>query len=302
MWRLLVAPLATIITTLGSAAAAGGATPVASTSARLTIETSTGSLNSALVPTDATLECDGDARGTGFVARAAAPACALVRRGTVTKIAKQHRASRLCSELYGGPQRAHITGTIGGRRITLSVNRGDGCGIADWDALRALLGDPERTGRIPSRSPTSATTTTAPPVTYRVQRGETLTEIARQFHTSVDAIVAANGLADADHLAEGQQLTMPPPTAVRLDAKLVSGSTDEGFDLTLVGAVPSEMVTFVIALPDGSTHTGSPHVASAYGVVTTKYTAVIGTGTYTVTASGERGTNAEARFHVDPPD
>jgi LysM repeat protein len=219
----------------------------------------------------------------------------------VTKIAKQHRVPRLCADGYGGPQRARITGTVGGRRVTVTVNRSDGCGIAEWDAMRALLGDPERTGAIAPRSLAAATTTTAPPTTYRVQRGDTLTEIAKQFHTSVAAIVATNALPDADHLAEGQALTMPPPTAVRIDAKLVGANTDEGFALTLVGAQPSEVVTFVITLPDGSTHQGSPHVASAYGVVTTTYTAPIGTGTYTIAASGEHGTNAEASFHVDPP-
>lgn len=302
MWRPLVAPLATIIVTIGTAAAPGGATPVAGTSARLAVEASTGSVNTALVPSEATLECDGGARGTGFVQRVAAPACALVGKGMVTKIAKQHRAPRLCAEVYGGPQRARITGTVGGKRVSVTVNRGDGCGIAEWDALRPLLGDPERTGKIPRRAPTAATSTTAAPTTYRVQRGDTLTKIAKQFHSSVAAIVRENGLADADHLAEGQELTMPPPSAVHIDAKLVGASTDDGFDLTLVGAAPSEVVTFVITLPDGSTYTGSPHVASPYGVVTTTYTAPIASGTYTITATGERGTNAEARFHVDPAD
>ncbi len=71
---------------------------------------------------------------------------------------------------------------------------------------------------------------------------------------------------------------------------------------TLVGAEPSELVTFVITLPDGSTYTGSPHSTSIYGVVTTTYTATLATGSYSVTATGERGTNAETTFHLDPPD
>jgi LysM repeat protein len=256
-----------------------------------------------LVPSEATLECDHDARGTGFLSHAANPACALVRRGTVTKIAKQHRTARLCVEGYGGPQRARIRGTIGGRHVDVTINRTDGCGIGEWDRLRALLGEPERSGAIPRPGRSSATTTTTtPPVTYRVQRGDTLTKIAQQFHTSVAAIVTTNALPDADHLTEGQDLVMPPPSALRIDAKLVDGRTDSGFDLTLVGALPSELVTFVITLPNGDTHTGSPHVASGYGVVTTTYTADIGLGTYRVTATGERGTNAQSIFHLDPPD
>jgi len=61
-------------------------------------------------------------------------------------------------------------------------------------------------------------------------------------------------------------------------------------------------VTFVIGLPDGETFTGSPHVASSEGVVTATYDAPLTAGTYTVTATGERGTNAETAFHLDPPD
>ena len=297
MWRPLVAFLGTIV-----AATGGVTTPVRDTRARLAIETSTGAVTSVLVPSEATLECDHEVRATGFLHRAAKPACSLIRRGTVTELAARHRSARLCVDAFGGPQSAHITGTVGGRRVDMTINRGDGCGIDEWDQLRALLGDPERRGAIPrpNRS-TATTTTTSPPVMYRVQRGDTLTEIAKQFHTSVAAIVTTNGLSDADQLTEGQDLVMPPPSEVRIAAELIDERTDAGFDLTLTGATPSEVVTFVITLPDGSTYTGSAHVASGSGVVTTTYNAAIGSGTYTVTAKGERGTNAESRFHVDPP-
>jgi LysM repeat protein len=266
------------------------------------METNTGSVTSVLVPSEATLTCDRAARGTGFVRRVATPACALVRSGAVTKVAARDRSPRLCADVYGGPQRAHVHGTIGGRRIDVTIDRGDGCGIDDWSDLQALLGDPERRGVIPRAGAAVPTTTTTPPArSYRVQRGDTLTEIAKQFHTSVAGIVAANQLSNPDDLTEGQDLVMPPPTAVRIEAELVGGSTDSGFDLTLVGASPSEIVTFVITLPDGSTYTGAPHVASGYGVVTTTYSGTIGDGTYTVTAEGAGGTNAQASFHVVRP-
>ena len=89
---------------------------------------------------------------------------------------------------------------------------------------------------------------------------------------------------------------------MRIEAKLVEGQTDSGFDLVLVGAAPSELVTFVITSPDGSTYTGSQHTASGYGVVTTRYDATISSGTYTVTATGSGGTDAETTFHVVEPD
>jgi LysM repeat protein len=292
VWRSFVALVSSVVVTLGGLAA--GSTP----RAQLSIETNTGSVTTVLVPSEATLECDGDAEGDGYLSKVASAACTLVRRGVVTDIAREHRKARLCADVYGGPQRARITGTVGKRRVTVDIDRGDGCGVADWNRLRALLGDPERRGPIPRRRRATSTTTTAPPTMYRVVRGDTLTEIAKQFHTSVGAIVATNRLEDPDNLVEGQALVMPSPFAVRIDAALAD---DGGIGLTLVGAQPSELVTFVITLPDGSTYTGSPHSASDDGTVTTKYSAALITGTYRVNASGTAGTTAEAAFHVVPP-
>ncbi len=292
MWPSFVAILGTIIV------AVGGATPAADPAVHLTLEARTGS--SVLVPSEATLECGGHARGTGFLARAAEPACVLVRSGVLADVAKAHRTARLCTELYGGPQRARITGTVGRRRLKVSIDRSDGCGIDDWNMLRALVGAPERRGAIPRPRASVTTTTTPPPATYRVARGDTLTEIAKQFQTSVGAIVAANRLEDPDHLTEGQELVIPPPSSVRIDAAMVDDGGREAVGLTLVGAQPSELVTFVVTLPDGSTYTGSPHSASADGTVTTTYTAALGAGTYRVTASGS-ATTAETAFHLHPP-
>ncbi len=44
-----------------------------------------------------------------------------------------------CTELYGGPQTARITGTWQGRPVDTTVDRTDGCGIARWDSLTGLL-------------------------------------------------------------------------------------------------------------------------------------------------------------------
>src|SRR5215203_2137077 len=199
-------------------AAAGAALPATDAPVRLTLEARTGP--SVLVPTEATHECRDATRGTDFLRRAARPPWALVRSGVVADIAKEHRAARLCGEIYGGPQRARITGTVGRRRVTVSIDRTDSCGINDWNRLRALLGDPERTGAVPRPSASVTTTTIPAPATYRVAPGDTLTEIAKQFHTSVVAIVATNRLEDPDHLTEGQELVMPPASAVRIDAAL----------------------------------------------------------------------------------
>jgi hypothetical protein len=48
------------------------------------------------------------------------------------------------------------------------------------------------------------------PSTYTVQAGDTLTSIAAQFSTSVDALLAANpSIEDPDLIVEGSELTVP---------------------------------------------------------------------------------------------
>jgi hypothetical protein len=44
-----------------------------------------------------------------------------------------------CTQIYGGPQVARVTGTFRGRPVRATFNRRDGCEIARWDALRFLF-------------------------------------------------------------------------------------------------------------------------------------------------------------------
>ena len=72
-----------------------------------------------------------------------------------------------------------------------------------------------------SSTPTAApTASTAPsesagpsssPVSYVVQRGDRLSDIAAQFGVTVDAIVELNHLDNADHIEAGQVLLIPVP-------------------------------------------------------------------------------------------
>ena len=50
---------------------------------------------------------------------------------------------RACTELYGGPQTAQVRGTYRGEQVALELSRTDGCRIAQWDALGAVLGPVE---------------------------------------------------------------------------------------------------------------------------------------------------------------
>lgn len=92
-----------------------------------------------------TITCQGtSAIGTGHLLdpAAAAAACALVQPGGAAeqRLTQGPKADQICTQQYGGPQQAKITGTIRGRSIDTTVDRKDGCGIADWDLLRALVG------------------------------------------------------------------------------------------------------------------------------------------------------------------
>ena len=47
---------------------------------------------------------------------------------------------RACTEIYGGPETAHVTGTLDGKAIDVTITRNNGCGIADYEALFEAIG------------------------------------------------------------------------------------------------------------------------------------------------------------------
>jgi len=48
-------------------------------------------------------------------------------------------ADMMCTQIYGGPETATITGTWHGEPVSASYKRNDGCEIARWNALAAVL-------------------------------------------------------------------------------------------------------------------------------------------------------------------
>ena len=44
-----------------------------------------------------------------------------------------------CTQIYGGPQEARVTGTFEGRRVWARFKRTDGCEIARWNRVRFLF-------------------------------------------------------------------------------------------------------------------------------------------------------------------
>jgi hypothetical protein len=45
----------------------------------------------------------------------------------------------MCTQIYGGPEEAEITGTLDGEQVQASVSRQNGCEIDRWDRLAGLF-------------------------------------------------------------------------------------------------------------------------------------------------------------------
>jgi hypothetical protein len=89
------------------------------------------------------LRCAGNsARADGFLRSVGARrACATARR-LAAFLASRPPSNRACSEIFGGPERALVTGTIGSRRVRRAFARTDGCETADWRRAIPLLPRP----------------------------------------------------------------------------------------------------------------------------------------------------------------
>jgi hypothetical protein len=78
------------------------------------------------------------ANGGGFLEDSAEQHCrdALAMEKLLTT---QPASDRVCTQLYGGPQTARITGTFGAQDVARSLKRTNGCEIEDWKQADALL-------------------------------------------------------------------------------------------------------------------------------------------------------------------
>jgi hypothetical protein len=81
-----------------------------------------------------TLRCN-PARGT---LRRPGVACRRLAAGGVKLFAPVPRDA-ICTEIYGGPQVARVTGTVNGKRVWASFSRTNGCHIARWNRLSPWL-------------------------------------------------------------------------------------------------------------------------------------------------------------------
>jgi hypothetical protein len=86
------------------------------------------------------LRCRVDsARADGFLRTAGAGAACRRARSIAAFLATRPSSNRICTQIYGGRQRARITGTIGARRIDRRLKRTNGCEIGDWQHAVPLV-------------------------------------------------------------------------------------------------------------------------------------------------------------------
>ena len=66
--------------------------------------------------------------------------CDAAQLDKLAAVTKPPDGAQACTQLYGGPEEAHVTGTLRGEPVDRTIDRSDGCGIADYEALFAALG------------------------------------------------------------------------------------------------------------------------------------------------------------------
>ncbi|MEA2195493.1 MAG: hypothetical protein QOG42_1927 [Solirubrobacteraceae bacterium] len=83
---------------------------------------------------------DGQPRATGALAgRASAATLCVKARAIAPLLTTQPDKGRMCTQIYGGPETAHVTGTIDGVTVDRRFTRTNGCEIADFTRAAGLL-------------------------------------------------------------------------------------------------------------------------------------------------------------------
>jgi len=91
--------------------------------------------------TTGTLTCRGTDRRAGGALDGRAPAgrlCAQAR-GIADLLTSRPDRRRACTQVYGGPETATVTGTIDGDKVDRRFSRTNGCELADYTRAAGLL-------------------------------------------------------------------------------------------------------------------------------------------------------------------
>ncbi|MGY2743881.1 SSI family serine proteinase inhibitor [Pseudarthrobacter sp. O4] len=70
----------------------------------------------------------------------AAPACVALKNNAAILSLAPKATDQACTQQYGGPQKATVTGVVDGRPVEASFSLVDGCEINAWNAAKDVLG------------------------------------------------------------------------------------------------------------------------------------------------------------------
>lgn len=113
----------------GGSTQPGGSGGAMLTSLQVTVRDSAGA-----APKTWTLTCD----PPGGSHPQASAACAQLAAATSDPFAQTPKGMA-CSMIFGGDQKAQVTGTFEGRTVSTSFARTNGCEVARWEAVSAVL-------------------------------------------------------------------------------------------------------------------------------------------------------------------
>ncbi|WP_427016214.1 SSI family serine proteinase inhibitor [Pseudarthrobacter sp. P1] len=88
------------------------------------------------------LNCQGPTSLPGSTAADPDAACAAVDANGGAAFAPPSGPPPVCTQQYGGPATATITGTFGGKAVTADFSQTDGCKISAWNSLAPVFGSP----------------------------------------------------------------------------------------------------------------------------------------------------------------
>jgi Subtilisin inhibitor-like len=127
------APLVVLVAALAASTSVWGA-PSSTTSLRVTYWADAAKVSQHATRT---LRCDPP---SGTLARPAR-ACALLLLGG-RRLFAPVSMDAVCTEIYGGPQKARVVGTFAGRRVWATFTRQNGCEIDRWQRISPWLVPP----------------------------------------------------------------------------------------------------------------------------------------------------------------
>lgn len=91
-------------------------------------------------PTSFTLVCQNGAPAAESQHPNAAAACTALKNTPAILSPAPPAKDQVCTQQYGGPQQATVTGVVDGRNVEASFSLRDGCEIALWNAAKDVLG------------------------------------------------------------------------------------------------------------------------------------------------------------------